>query len=801
MTINNKQLALPSELLYHKCDLSYLKLTSTEDLVDSEDVIGQSRALEALNFGIGIRHDGYNLYVAGSTGMGKHTTVNNLLEPRAKSAETPSDWCYINNFDQPHKPLALELPAGHARQLHADMEQLVDDLTIAIPAAFESDEYQARAQEVHDKFKKREEQAFSDLADKAKDKDIVLLRTPGGYTLGPLKDGKILTPSEFDVLAKKEKDKIKAFTDEIEEELKSIIKKVPIWAKEGREKIKELNRELTEVTVEQFISELKDTYQDLPEVLKFLETVELGIITNVEEFRKYAGSDKKDPLADFDQVFLPFQVNVLVDNSDLEGAPIIYEDNPTYNNLMGRVEHLAQFGTLMTDFTLIKSGAMHRANGGYLVLDIRKVLASAFAWEGLKRALRAHEIKIQSLEQMLSLVSTISLEPEPIPIDLKVILTGERIFYYLLKKYDPEFNQLFKVMADFSEEMDRNEDNTAGYASLIATLQREQKLKAVSRGGMERIIEDCSRRIDDGEKLSLHMGNLVDLLCEANYWSTEENTKITTEIHVQKAIDSRIKRLDQLREQVHETVLRGDYLLQTSGKQVGQINGLSVIQLGDYAFGKPSRITATARLGTGKVIDIEREVDLGGSIHSKGVLILSSYLADRYAQDTPLSLSASLVFEQSYGFVEGDSASVAELCTLLSALSKLPLEQSMAITGSVNQLGQVQAIGGVNEKIEGFFDICHARGLTGEQGVIIPEANIKHLMLRTDVVEAVKTGRFNIYAVNHVDQVMELMTGIEAGEKDEKGEFPVESVNGLVQKRLTEMTEARRKFAKSDDEK
>ena len=801
MTKRNQQCLLSAESLYHQCDLSQLEFNSTADLPDSDDIIGQSRALEALDFGIGIQHDGYNLYVAGSTGLGKHTTINNLLADKARSTTTPSDWCYINNFNQPHKPLVLELPAGHARQLHADMEQLVDDLTIAIPAAFESDEYQARAQEIQDGFKKQEEKAFTELADKARENDIVLLRTPGGYTLGPLKDGKILTPSEFDTLSEKEKEKIKQHTEEIEDELKSIIKEVPMWAKASREKIKALNREITEVTVEQFINALKETYKAIAKVQEFLENVELGIINNVEEFRKYGGSDKKDPMADFSQVFLPFQVNVLVDNSDLQGAPIIYEDNPTYNNLIGRVEHLSQFGTLMTDFTLIKAGAMHRANGGYLVLDIRKVLSSAFAWEGLKRALRAHEIKIQSLEQMLSLVSTISLEPEPIPISLKVILTGERIFYYLLKQYDPEFNQLFKVMADFSEEIERTEDNTRSYAELIASLQREQELKPISKKAVERIIEDCSRRIEDGEKLSLHIGNLVDLLREADYWSGKDSLAMTDYAHVQKAIDARIKRLDQLREHVHESVLRGNYLLQTSGEAIAQINGLSVIQLGDYAFGKPARITATARLGTGKVIDIEREVDLGGAIHSKGILILSSFLADRYAQNEPLSLSASLVFEQSYGMVDGDSASVAELCALLSALSRLPLLQSIAITGSVNQLGQVQAIGGVNEKIEGFFDICQARGLTGEQGVIIPEANVKHLMLRKDIVDAAKNETFHIYAVTHVDQVMELMTGVEAGIKDAQGQYSEKSVNGRVQQRLVAMTQARRQFAKGDETK
>ena len=797
MAVRNSQLVLSPAMLYHKCDLSSLLIKTTDELEDSVDIIGQSRALDALNFGIGIQHDGYNLFVAGSTGLGKHTTINSLLEPRAAAAQVPSDWCYINNFEEPYKPLVLKLPAGNARKLHNDMEQLVDDLVVAIPAAFESEEFNTRTQKVKDVLKELEENAIAELGDKARKNDIAMLRTPSGYTLGPLKDGKILSPEEFDKLSDKEQEKIRTKTDEIEEDLKNTIQKIPIWAKETREKIRKLNRDITETTVEQYIIELQQTYAELPEVLRFLVTVKFGIIASVDEFRRYGTSRKPEQgQEDFSSIFLPFQVNVLVDNSELQGAPIVYEDNPTYNNLIGRVEHVAQYGTLLTDFTLIKPGALHKANGGYLVIDIRKVLTSPFAWEGLKRVLQAHEIRLESLERMLSLVSTISLEPEPIPINLKVILKGDRLFYYLLKKYDPEFNLLFKVVADFSEEMDLNQDNAVLYASLIATLQREQKLKPIDRSGIERIIEDCSRRVEDGEKISLHIGNLVDILREADYWSNEQDHSVTTQVDVQKAIDARIKRMDQLRERVHEEVLRGNYLLETEGKQIAQVNGLSVIQLGDYAFGRPSRITATARLGSGKVIDIEREVELGGSIHSKGVLILSSFLANRFAQDSPLSLSASLVFEQSYGMVDGDSASVAELCALLSALAKLPIDQSLALTGSVNQHGQVQAIGGVNEKIEGFFDICNARGLNAEQGVIIPQSNIKHLMLRHDVVEAVEKGEFNIYAVTSVDEVMTLLTGVDAGKPDDKVVYPEQTVNGLVQKRLNEMTQTRQAFAK-----
>jgi len=805
--MKNNNLALPLEVLYHACDMSTLTFKTTDDLEESKEIIGQDRALEALNFGVSINHDGYNLFVSGSTGLGKHTLVKHLLETKAADLPKPSDWCYVNNFETPHKPKILKLPAGYGCRLRDDLQQLIEDLQSAIPSAFETDEYNARIKEIKDALEEKKETAFAKLAEKSESEDVALMHTPGGYTLGPMKDGKVITPDEFDKLSEKEQRKIKGKIDELEKEVSSTIRKLPIWGRETRKKIKALNREISQLTVEQFIDELRTSYSSLPEALSYIDTVKNGIINDVDSFRH---QDRDDlaiaglAMPGFKKSsFSRFQINVLVDNSETNGAPVIYEDSPNYNNLMGRTEHIAQLGTLLTDFTLIKSGALHRANGGFIVFDARRVLTSPFAWEGLKRALRAHEVRIESLEKMLSISSTISLEPEPIPIDIKVILTGDRWIYYLLKKHDPEFNQLFKVAADFSEDIDRNADNTLLFSRMIAKLQREKNFKPFDQAAVALIIENSAREAEDAEKLSLHKGDLIDLLREADYWSGDSRRQIVTREDVQHALDTRVRRLDQLRERVHEQVLRGNYLLETEGSKVAQINGLSVIQLGDYAFGRPSKITATARLGSGKVVDIEREVHLGGSIHSKGVLILSSYLANRYVQEQPLSLSASLVFEQSYGTVEGDSASVAELCALLSALAKLPIDQSFAVTGSINQLGQVQAIGGVNEKIEGFFDICQARKLTGHQAVIIPASNIKHLMLRKDVVEAVEKNQFKVYAVETVDQVMELLTGKLAGKSDKKGVFPKKSINGMVQTQLIEMNRERQKFskqAKSDND-
>ncbi len=798
MKQNNFKLAVDN--LYNRCDLSKLSFSTTSDLDDYAH-LGQDRAMDALKFGIGIKHDGYNLFVLGSTGLGKNTTVKKILAVESAAAEPPSDWCYINNFSQPHKPLILKLPAGYGHQLQLDMLQLIEDLLVAIPAAFESEEYRTRARAIQDEYNQKEMQAFKDISARADKNSIALLRTPGGYTLGPMKDGKVLSPDEFDKLSEQEQEDIKKVIDEIEKELIETIHKIPAWYKDNREKIKQLNREVSEIVVNQSIAELADKYTELPDVVNYIDTVKQNIIDNVNDFRKY-GAEKESGSNNQQIIFSAlsrYQVNVLVDNSETKGAPVIYEDNPSYLNLIGRVEHIAQYGTLLTDFTLIKAGALHRANGGYLVLDARKVLMSPFSWEGLKRAIHAHEVRIESLERMISLASTTSLQPEPIPISVKVVLTGSRLLYYLLKQYDPEFGLLFKVAADFAEDIERNDENSELFAHLIAGLQKENELAPLNKNAVQRTIEHCSRLVEDSEKLSLHMGNLLDLLREGDYWAKQAKREEISEDDIQKAIDTRQYRQDQIRERVQEQVIRGNYLLDTSGGKVAQINSLSVIQLGDYTFGRPSRITATARLGQGKVIDIEREVKLGGSIHSKGVLILSSYLANRYAKDQPISLSASLVFEQSYGFVEGDSASAAELCALLSALSEVPIKQNFSVTGSVNQYGEIQTIGGVNEKIEGFFDVCNTRGLTGDQAVVIPQQNVKHLMLHADVREAVEQDKFAIYSVQTIDQMMELLTGKEAGVKDKNNHYPQGSINYLVQKRIDQLNKLRKTYA--DDNK
>jgi lon-related putative ATP-dependent protease len=790
---------LPSEKLCQACDPSQFEFETTDELDDLTAVIGQNRAVEAIQFGIGIQQDGYNLFALGPSGTGKRTTIRQFLDQKAADESVPPDWCYVNNFEQPHKPQTLKLPPGQGIVLRDDMEKLIEELRTAIPAAFESEDYRTRKQEIEEEFKEQQEKAFNEVQQQAQERGISLIRTPVGLAFAPLREGEVVGPEEFQKLPEEERKQVEADIAELQERLQETIHQVHQWERETREKVKELDREITMFAVGHFIDELREKYAELPAVADYLDAVKQDVIENVDEFRKPEEAPQimgvpLPPALIGPSAFRRYQVNVLVDHSESKGAPVVYEDHPTYNNLVGRIEHLAQMGALVTDFNLIKPGALHRANGGYLILDARQLLLQPYAWDGLKRTLRSREVRIESLGQALSLVSTVSLEPEMVPLDVKVILIGERLLYYLLYELDPDFSELFKVEADFNEDMARTMENNLLYARLIAAMIRRSKLRPFDRRAVARVIEHSARIAGDAEKMSVHLLSLADLLREADYWASVAGNGIATADDVQRAIDAQINRADRLRERVQEQIRRGTILIDTVGEKVGQVNGLSVIGLGNFAFAQPSRITARIRMGKGEVVDIEREVELGGPIHSKGVLILSGFLGARYAAEHPLSLSASLVFEQSYAGVEGDSASVAELCALLSALAEVPIKQSLAITGSVNQHGEAQPIGGVNEKIEGFFDVYKARGLTGEQGVIIPVSNVQHLMLRRDVVEAVEAGQFQVYPVQTIDQAVELLTGVPAGERDEEGNFPEGSINQLVEARLIDLAEKQQAF-------
>lgn len=781
---------LTADQLYAACDVARLGFKTTEELPDLEQIIGQDRAVEAIEFGIGIQQDGFNLYALGPGRSGKRSVVTGFIERKAADEPTPPDWCYVNNFSDPQKPVALSLPSGKSVGFQSDVKQLVDELRVAVPAALESEEYQSKHQEIEGALKEKQEQAFEELHKEANQNGVAMLRTPTGFAFAPTKKGDVINPEDYKKLSKKEQEKIEAIVTNLQDKLEQLIEQGPKWRRETQQEINKLNHDVVMAAVGQLIDELRVRYAALPELLAYLGAVQQDVIDNADKFRQPEESEMLFPglvMSDMGKhsAFLNrYRVNVIVNHDKSEGAPVVYLDNPTYPNLVGRVEHQAQMGALVTDFTMIKPGALHAANGGYLILDVREVLSQPYAWEGIKRTLRSHKIQIESLGQMLSLISTVSLEPEAIPLDVKIVLLGDRTLYYLLCEHDPEFGELFKVAADFDDHIARDETNNQNYAAFIATISRRDNLRPLDASAVGRVIELGSRLVEDTKKLSSQFGKVVDYLREADYWAGKSGHKVITVSDVQQAIDAHERRLSRIKERLQEETQRGALIIATDGEQCGQINGLSVMQFGEHAFGHPSRITASVRQGKGEVVDIEREIELGGPIHSKGVMILHGYLSGRYCPDQPLSLSASLVFEQTYGGVEGDSASSAELYALLSALAEAPIKQSMAVTGSVNQYGQVQAIGGVNEKIEGFFDVCRARGLTGEQGVLVPNANIAHLMLRRDIIDAVKDNKFHVYAVETIDDGISILTGLDSGERDKDGSYPEESINYLVEEKL-----------------
>lgn len=792
MAANSSRLQ-PAQL-YRKTDLSEMGFDTTNDLPDLDEVIGQPRAVDAIRFGIGIKSEGFNIFAAGPEGLDKQGLIRLHFESRASDEPVPSDWCYVHNFVEEHRPVAIELPAGQGVTFRKEMEGLVAEARGALAATFESEEYQSRRQSVTEGFHDRQSDAFELLQQRARAEGLALIRTPGGVAVAPVRDGEVLSPEEIQKLPEETQKALQEQIERIQQELQRILGQMPGWQRELRTQIDELNREMAGLAIEGLIDEVRRAHADHEEVLAYLDAVREDIVRNAEQFLpqsegsapEIVGAMQRQSQAQSTQRYV---VNVLIDHSGTKGAPVIYEDNPTYQNLLGRIEHRAQMGALMTDFTLIKAGALHRANGGYLIVDADKLLMQPQAWEGLKRALRSQRIGVEPLGQHLGLISTVSLEPEPIPLRVKVALIGDARLYHTLWALDPDFAELFKVAADFGEIVPRDDETQTLYARLVATIARREGMLPFDRGAVERLLERSARTVGDAEKLSAQTRELTDLMLEADYWAREPGDTVVSAAAVQRAIDAQVHRVDRVRERVHEAILRDTVLIATDGAEVGQINGLSVAMLGNFAFGQPSRITARINAGKGQVVDIEREVDLGGPLHSKGVLILTSYLSGRYAVETPLSLSASLVFEQSYGGVDGDSASSAELYALLSAISGVPIKQSYAVTGSISQKGEVQAIGGVNEKIEGFFDICRARGLTGEQGVLIPSANVKHLMLRQDVVEAVTQERFHIYAVEHVDEGIAILTGVPAGEPDAEGAYPEGTVNQRVQARLKALAE------------
>ena len=792
---------LAPDRLYRRADVSGLPFTTTAELQPVDGLIGQQRALDAINFGTRINKPGFNLFVIGPHGARMQESVKAVLLEEARIRPSPSDWIYVNNFADVDKPIAIELPAGRAQKFAAAIHELIDDLKTALPAVFQSEDYQTRRSAIDETFQKKQGEAFSALRDKAGAKDIVIVRTPFGFALAPAENNQVVPPDQFHAWPEAKRKAVQEVILALEKELEHIVHQIPQWERERRDEIRKLNRETAKFAVDQQIDETKSEFADLPKIIGYIEKARADLIENVAPFMIKSEDETAEPTdGRLGNPFDRYEINVLVArDGDEPGAPVIEELHPTLGTLIGRIEYVSSRGVLITNFRLVKAGAMHRANGGYLLVDVRSLLTEPFSWTALKRTIRQGEIKIEDVTRFLGLTSTGSLEPDPIPLQLKVVLFGDRLLYFLLVAFDPEIDQHFKVLADFENDLERTPRNEELLARLIASIAQRDGLKPFDREAVGLVLEHAARLAEHADKLTLLVEQLRDVLNEADFWAGDAKRSIVSRADVDRALNERIQRASRIRDRIQESILQQVALIDTIGSRVGQLNGLSVSELGGFSFGRPTRITCQVRPGSGKLVDIEREVELGGPIHSKGVLILSGFLAGRYALDVPLSLYASLVFEQSYAGVEGDSASSAELYAVMSALAGVPLRQDLAVTGSVNQHGEVQAIGGVNEKIEGFFDLCRARGLTGTQGVLIPKTNVQHLMLRPDVVEACAAGKFAIYPVTAIDEGIALLTGLAAGERGTDGGYPTGSVNRLVEDRLRSFASIRKSFGREPE--
>lgn len=790
---------LTAAALYRTCDPVSLGCQSSADVTQLDTIIGQERAVRAMTFGLDIQDSGFNIYVAGQPGTGRTTAIQRYLAEFAAKKPVPDDWCYVNNFHDPLKPNALRLPQGRAAEFEREMKRAVETAVTNLQAAFIADEYNKHKDNLINRAQMEKQKILARVTSQAQESGFAMQSTPMGMLTIPTKAGRPITEEEFLQLSEDEKKEIGKKQLQLKTALEDATRTAQNLDRELQEELEKLDKQVAEFTIKHIFDDLKGKYQDLAEIPEHIEQVRLDILTNVRDFIQSEESELPPPFGKGKARQSPvekYAVNILVDHSNQGGAPVVLEMNPTYSNLVGRVEQEAIFGALVTNFTLIRPGCLHRANGGFLVLPVEDVLRNPMAWDTLKRALANKEIVIEDLSERYGF-STKSLRPEPIPLSVKVILIGRPDLYQLLLRYDEQFAELFKVKADFDTQMPYSQEHISEYLSFVCSLCESENLKHLEQGALARLLEHASRLADDQEKLSTRFGEISDVIRESNYYAEKDNAKLVRAEHIERTIEERFYRSSQVRDRLQEMIRRGQIKIDVTGEKTGQVNGLSVLGLGDITFGQPSRITASIALGKEGVINIEREAELSGPIHTKGVLILSGYLAEKYTQDKPLSLSARLVFEQNYGGVEGDSASSAELYALLSALAGQPINQGIAVTGSVNQKGEIQVIGGVNEKIEGFFDICQLKGLNGKQGVLIPAGNLPNLMLKRSVREAVEAGRFNIWAVDTIEEGIEVLTGSKAGERRPDGSFEPGSFNDLVDQKLKTMAETLAYFGKS----
>ncbi len=785
---------LTVEQLRRTFDPAQFDFKSTEELPVYEDIIGQERALRAISFGINIKSQGYHMYAMGPVGTGKKTIVSKFLKVDAAKKPVPDDWLYVNNFKDSDTPTAIRLPAGKGRELRDDLDKLVEELRTDVPKAFESNEYQQERQRNKQQFNQRSQKLFEKLEQKVQEAGFQMLQEAETIGIIPLIDGKPITAEKIKELDDDSRKDLEKHQKELEDEIRSTMRQAHMLQKQANKEIFEIDRKTISYAIDHLIEELREKYSDFKDVLVFLAEARSQLLKEVGSFKQLKkmqeASAEQQHLMSIVQdeiTFNEYRANLIVDNSTTEGAPVVYETNPTAANLLGRVEYQGRFGALVTNYRMIKNGALHKANGGYLLLDAFELLTKPLAWEILKRALKNEEVVIENLEKFFGLMTTRTLEPDPIPLDIKVIIVGDPYLYYLLYSLDPDFPELFKVKADFDVHTPWTEETGKQYALFIGNICREEGLKHFAPDGVCRVIEYSARLAAHQKKLITVFGDVVDIIRQASFWAEQNGHNLVTAAEVRKAIHEKIFRFNRIETVIQEMIEEETILIDIDDKVVGQVNGISVLPLGDYSFGKPSRITARTFVGSKGILNIERETELGGPIHNKGSLILSGYLGGRYALDIPLAFSASITFEQLYEEVEGDSASSSELYALLSSLSGLPLRQDIAVTGSVNQRGEIQAIGGANEKIEGFFSTCQAKELTGSQGVLIPKSNIKHLMLNEEVVESVREGKFHVYAVSTIDQGIALLTGIEAGTLQEDGSYPEGTVNWHVQQKIIEL--------------
>ncbi len=783
---------LTPDKLKKRCDPEIFTFRDTSELEPLDTLIGQDRAVEAMDFGMKIKMKGYNIFISGTTGTGKTSYAQNFIGKIAARAKTPDDWCYVYNFGNSNQPMAINLPAGKGKDFQQDMLDFIKVLKTEIPKVFESEDYERGKSEIIKEYQNKRNQLLDRLNEDVSKHGFKVRITNAGIFFLPVIEGKVIGEQEFSELDNDIRQQITLKSADIQNETVEIMRRIKNVDKEASKKVEEWENRVALFAVGMHISDLRDKYAKYEKIISFLENVQEDILKNLDDFKAEDAKDDQTPvLLPWVRVMHPsptdkYKVNLLVNNSALKGAPVITDFNPTYHNLVGKLEYENEWGTMTTDFTLIKPGLFHLANGGYLVLQAKDVLMNVQAWDALKRVLRTKQISVGNLREEIGLVAVSTLKPEPVPMDVKVILVGNPYLYQLLYEYDEEFRKLFKIKVDFDDEMKRTKQNILKFARFIGNYCRREESLHFDRNGVARLVEYSSRLVEDKNKLSTWLSGIAEILGEAATWAQLAGSSLVTDVHVDKAISEKIHRSDKYDRKLMEYLENGTIMIDTSGEKVGQINGLSILDTGDYSFGKPSRITASTYMGERGIVNIEREVHMSGTVHSKGVMILGGYIGQKYAQDMPLSLSASLCFEQLYGIIDGDSASAAELYAILSSLSDVPIRQGIAVTGSVNQKGEIQPIGGVTIKIEGFFELCNARGLTGEQGVIIPYQNIRNLALNDDVIEAVRQGKFHIYAIKTVDEGVEILTGMKAGTRrsNGKGAYPAGTLNYLVYEKL-----------------